>query len=231
MFLRNHLSVAISRVLAPVQRVCESAVLRGTEQAAFRGLPVHVQSDLADVPTLTARMVSALQLLAEYDPRRCARVRCDLRCIYVNIAVGPALWRATRTCVLPAKMVRETSPEWLASIVVHEATHARLGWRRGRRNDTILALETCCVRAQMAFLRRLPVAGCPQRDELLAYLSQATLNPWWKGRGWMLRQREGLAELGAPEWVQYFFTAGYIAKKPPNTPRDAAANGGKSVAG
>ncbi len=207
----------ISRALSPVTRALEGKILQHADQTSVEGLPVFVETALIDGPVLNTKMASALRLLAVFDARRWARVQRDLSKVFVNRAFGPEFWRGTRTCVLPAKFVRENSPEWLAGMVVHEATHARLGWRRGRRSDTTLAVETCCVHAQMAFLRRLPIAEFPRRDELMAYLNQATKNPWWTKPALMLRHRNALAEFGAPEWLQYFLTGGVIVKASPKT--------------
>ena len=211
----NCARIAISRALSPVVRALEGKLLQYANQTVIEGLPVFVQTDLVDGPTLTTKMASAFHLLAVFDAGRWARVRHDLSKIFVNQAVGPVFWRGTRACVLPARLVRISPPEWIAAMVVHEATNARLGWRRGRRSDPILAVQTCCVRAQMAFLRKLPLAEFPRRDEFLDYLSQATSKPWWTKSARMLRHRRVLAESGAPEWFQYLLTGGVGVKEPP----------------
>lgn len=83
--------IAIPRMLSPVTRALESKLLQYANQTLVEGLPVFVQADLIDGPTLTTQLASALHLLAIFDARRWARVQRDLSKVFVDRAVGPIL--------------------------------------------------------------------------------------------------------------------------------------------
>ncbi len=89
----------------------------------------------------------------------------------------------------------------IASVLVHEATHARLdhcgfGYDEAERDR----IEKVCLRREMAFAKRVPGATLDGRvEETLAHerdYSDASLDEMAVADG-----RKQLAELGTPRWI------------------------------
>ena len=103
-----------------------------------------------------AKTTLALQLIAEHDPHRLARLQHDLRSIWLG-DVGPSSY-ASRTCTLSWKTIAYDSPLDLALVIVHEGVHARLH-ASGVTNGTAARMEReerAAVRQQIAFASRFP---------------------------------------------------------------------------
>ncbi|MGH6814259.1 MAG: hypothetical protein ACREC6_00985, partial [Hyphomicrobiaceae bacterium] len=109
------------------------------------------------------RVEEALRLIRRYDPRRFDRLVRDLK---GGVVVLPHLGTdsdasfdsSTLACQIVSKLVlSEVAPEMLATIIVHEATHARLR-RYGIGYDERLRfrVEAACFRREIAFAARLP---------------------------------------------------------------------------
>src|ERR1044071_5568271 len=107
-----------------------------------------------------SKVAAALSLVAIFDPRRFDRIRRDLRGVLVMGASGRGEYHQTsRLCILDSAYVESerADPPLLASTIVHEATHARLG-RAGIGYDPSIRarVEHACIRAELAFASRLP---------------------------------------------------------------------------
>ena len=161
--------------------------------AMARGGTVHgVRVKLApvlheEVGTRALQKVSAaLNLIAEYDPRRMRRIARDMPWIWIqSSAYAPASFRDhARLCTLDREWVaaQENSPALIAAVLVHEATHARLFRRNIPYPEGARArVEALCDAQSAAFARRLPDGeGLARRmldrrpDE--TYLSDETLH-------------------------------------------------------
>jgi hypothetical protein len=115
-----------------------------------------------DQPTpMLHRLREALQLIKTYDPFRYARLTRDLKRVWVCDSPSPIGCFNCRldACQLNGRFVlaSTTTPELLASVLVHEGTHARL-WSYGIGYDEALRprVEAICVRRQLAFAKKLP---------------------------------------------------------------------------
>jgi hypothetical protein len=155
------------------------------------------------------RVEDALNLIKTYDPERYRRLLLDVERIWVAVTVGgiahflPTIW----ACVLDPRLVlSETkTSEDIASVIVHEATHARL-WRRGFRysEDARSRVEAVCFRRERAFATKLP-NGEQIRDgadrSLTAYAGQEH----WTDEARRQRHEEGVIKafdyLGVPKWL------------------------------
>ena len=108
-----------------------------------------------------AKVESALDLIARYDPRRMTRLARDLRWIWIQRSGYAVGWyqHALRMCVLDREYLAapDQSAAVIAAILVHEGTHARLHGRNIRYPEPARArIEAFCDAQSIAFLRRLP---------------------------------------------------------------------------
>ncbi len=107
------------------------------------------------------RVEAALRLIKASDRRRYDRVIRDLDRVWVRLlTTGAAQFDPSlRACLLDERFVlaETTDPVLIATMIVHEATHARL-WRCGIRydEDQRQRVEAICFRRELAFARRLP---------------------------------------------------------------------------
>lgn len=105
-------------------------------------------------------------------------------------------------CELQDEFVRgeNTSAAQIASVIVHEVTHARL-MHLGFQYDEPkrLRIEHICFSAQRAFLRRLPDSEELTREieETEAYYGDAHFSD----AGRREADLEGLRKLGVPKWM------------------------------
>jgi hypothetical protein len=107
------------------------------------------------------RVELALSLIREFDPLRYRRILKDLDRILVTLLPGSVgQFSATDwTCKLDRRFVlrESTTAEMIASVIVHEATHARLH-RRGIEFPEHLrvGIEDACFRQEWLFGNKLP---------------------------------------------------------------------------
>jgi hypothetical protein len=146
------------------------------------------------------KVEAALQLIADHDPNRRARIGRDLRRVVVMSHTGPEYWPELRACILSERVVEKDSELGVATAVVHEATHARL-WRLGIRYSSSIRgrVEALCTRAELAFLRRVP--GTEHFQEKL----QRRRAQWWTDEALTDRYTSRLEEAGAPRWLIWIF--------------------------
>jgi hypothetical protein len=103
--------------------------------------------------------------------------------------------------LLARDLVLQHNTETIASVIVHEATHARID-RRGIRAwpDLIGRIERCCLSEQIAFLEKVPGA-----EDAVRYYRGLEDDQWWTPE----RKRQRLVEyygqlieqLDPPRWI------------------------------
>jgi hypothetical protein len=105
------------------------------------------------------RVAEALGLIKTYDRLHYNRLIRDLKRIWVVPLPGYAgtFSRAIGCCKLDPRIVLAEPPEVIASVIVHEATHARLfqcgiGYEEANR----ARVEAVCTRRELAFAGKLP---------------------------------------------------------------------------
>jgi hypothetical protein len=153
------------------------------------------------------RIEESLQLIKLHDPLRYKRVTSDLARIWVNLIPGYRAWYRNefRMCELDERFVLAdaTTPETIASVIVHEATHARLMQCSIGYDESIRSrVEAICIRRQVAFTTRLP-GGADARDE-----AERSLGPrppeFWTNTAYRDRRNAGAVEalrhLGVPNY-------------------------------
>jgi hypothetical protein len=112
--------------------------------------------------TVLERVEEALRLIKTYDPLRYRRIGSDLERVWVDVLLGSLgnFAPAIKTCKLDTRFILAdtSSPEVIASIIVHEATHARL-WTCGIAYEEGLRarVEAVCLRREIAFSAKLPL--------------------------------------------------------------------------
>lgn len=119
-------------------------------------------------------MEEGLQLIKQYDPIRYRRLVEDLDRVWITLLRGAlgSYQRELKLCELDERYVlaEDTTPDLVASIIVHEATHARLE-RCGIGYDEPLQsrVEAVCFRRALAFANTLP-NGLGVRNRATRYL-------------------------------------------------------------
>jgi hypothetical protein len=158
--------------------------------------------------TILRRVEEALFLIKTYDRRRYDRQRRDLERVWIRVLVGAlgSYNQRLRACELDPRHVlaEDSSPELIASTIVHEATHARLfrcglGYDEGRRSR----IEAVCFRREIAFAAKLP-DGEQVRDRAERQLTRCITNEYWTDAAFDARllddAKEALRHLEAPPW-------------------------------
>jgi hypothetical protein len=107
------------------------------------------------------RVEEALRLIKTHDSLRYDRLLRDVDRIWVNLLFGSnaAYRHPLRLCVLDERFVLgdTTRPEQIASVIVHEAAHARLmRCGIGYQAELRARVEAVCFRRQRAFAAKLP---------------------------------------------------------------------------
>ncbi|WP_143198721.1 hypothetical protein [Bradyrhizobium sp. AS23.2] len=170
-----------------------------------------IGSARSDNPELDLQRVeAALQLIERFAPLHYRRVKNNLSRIWVQLVPHGAgcYLHSLNACLLDERVVASetTTLEWIASAIVHEATHARLE-KRGIRYDEAVRhrIERICARRELDFARHL--SGVDALLEAINWrlvrcnennASYTDQNMWEEidhGNADILRH------LGTPEWV------------------------------
>jgi hypothetical protein len=129
----------------------------------FHGLRVGLAPVLDEQLGLRAfeQVEAALNLVAEYEPRRMRRIASDIHRIWIKRAGYAAAYYLTELslCVLDRNFVtaQDTPADMIAVAIVHEATHARLFKRRIPYAESLRPrIEAICDAQSAVFARRLP---------------------------------------------------------------------------
>jgi hypothetical protein len=159
------------------------------------------------------RIEEALLLIKLYDRIRYDRLLRDLQRVWVLLLPSSiAIFEyGIYTCEIDTRycLAETTTPELLAAVIVHEATHARL-WRRGIRYEEAQRprIEEICIRREMAFAAKLP-NGEAARDKAEQTLALCATGEYWTSAAFRERYIEGGVEIlryvGAPGWLTRIF--------------------------
>lgn len=166
-----------------------------------------------------SRLEQALQLIKTHDPLRYSRVLRDLKRVWVRLLVHGlgSFNHALSACQLDERFVlaETTSPEEIAAVIVHEATHASLmRCGIGYQEELRARVEAACFRRELAFAGKLPNGGLvrEQAERRLAY----TPPDYWTNQSFRNRNDpaavSALKYLGVPNWLIRFmlFTAPFV---------------------
>jgi hypothetical protein len=161
------------------------------------------------------RLREALSLIKTCDSVRYNRILRDLKRVWALAVQGSGGGFDARldACILHPRAVlaESTSTEILASMIVHEATHARL-WRYGIGYPEALRprIEAICVRRELAFSAKLPNGKQVREwaeDKLRSYCVPAALSDAAVARRRKDQEVENLRAIQMPEWAIAAFFA------------------------
>jgi hypothetical protein len=152
------------------------------------------------------KVTKALNLIHDFDPIRHERLLKDLKLVWVRVLSGSngQFSPTNLTCELEERFVLNgtTTPQRLASTIVHEATHARLHqWGIGYQENIRARVEKACIRRELAFSKRLPdgkdiAQRASSKLDHLPDLSDAA-----KAERAVQGRREAMRYLGGPTWL------------------------------
>lgn len=169
-----------------------------------------VGSAQSDPEPALQRVEAALQLIERFAPLHYRRVKNSLTRIWVQLVPHGAgcYLHSLNACVLDERVVASetTTLEWIASAIVHEATHARLE-KRGVRYDEAIRhrIEGICARRELDFARRL--SGVDALLEEINWRLERCHEGNASFTNLNMRKEidqgnmDALRYLGAPEWV------------------------------
>jgi hypothetical protein len=151
---------------------------------------------------------AALLLIKEHGPLFYSRVTRNLERIWVFlIPDGLAHYDdALNACVLDERFVVGSEASIVASVIVHEATHARIEQNGIRYDeDKRTRIEGICARQELAFAARLPNSAKLQ-NELAGDLDWYPSNSDYFANGRVLERHANgivamLRHVGAPGWL------------------------------
>lgn len=167
-------------------------------------------TDVKPEPGL-ARVEEALRLIKDHDPLHYARITGNLERIWVDLLPDARASYAPRlnACKLDERFVllETTTPQQIASCIVHEATHARLErWGISYADEKARSrIEAICLRRELNFVGKLP-QNEPFREEI------ARMIEWYSNdheffsdmnsrQRWQQGMVEALRHLGTPDWI------------------------------
>jgi hypothetical protein len=156
------------------------------------------------------RVEAALRLIERFAPLHYRRVKNSLSRIWVRLVPHGAgcYLHSLNACLLDERVVASetTTLEWIASTIVHEATHARLEKCGIRYDEAVrLRIERICIRRELDFARHLSGIDALQEEitQRLDWCRDGNAhftdhNMWQEiDQG----NVEALRHLGTPEWV------------------------------
>lgn len=168
------------------------------------GLWVGVFADENDTEVLR-KLEKALQLIKAYDMYRYRRILKEIDRIWSHpLPVKTACFvESLRRCLVDNEYVLNTSPEIIASTLVHEATHGRLiRYNIGYSEEIRSRVERVCIRQERAFALKIP-----QNGDLLQKIERklAIAPDYWTDHAALERHREGMIvmaeDVGLPNWL------------------------------
>lgn len=134
---------------------CDKLLMAMSTKAQIDGLWVGASGD--DEPDLLRKTCDALELIKAHDPVRYKRILLDVRRVWTGLL--PGAWgryqSRTGTCQIDSRFAAKAHPTFIASIIVHEACHARMR-RFGYAEPIRYRLERACRRQQYKFAERHP---------------------------------------------------------------------------
>jgi len=208
----NRNSLTVLRSIRQRIRAClepdnvRSYLFRGANKKTICGI---VAGTLSDTGIVFDKVEKALWLIESYDAKRFAQIQRDIKCIFVfRHPTTRGQWhQELQMCELDDNFVlaEDISVAEIASVIVHEATHARLmrlgfGYEEPKR----LRIEHICFDSQRAFVRRLP-----DSDELLEEIGSTKSYygaNYYSDTGRRDEALEGLRKLGVPKWLVWLVT-------------------------
>ena len=178
-------------------------LLRLCPRVRAYGMTIYADADESFQPLYIARVVRALALIHDTDPRWLRHVQRGLRRIVVTEFVGNHYNPPLRMCVLSWRVNHFRRVEETALSLVHEATHGRIHDSGIPYSEDLRErIERACLRREAAFARRLP-----DGEDLIPDIGRRLEMRWWTPEQRRKRDLRVLREMEVPEliirWVDW----------------------------
>lgn len=179
-------------------RTAGAALLRAYGARRIAGLRVAIADPTVSMSEVELAISNAMETLRSLDERRWRRVIRYVR--HVIIWAGDyTAYDSFGGIHLSSSHLREWAWKYLASALVHEATHLRLeALGLGDDPKKRSRIEAICAEEQADFLDRLPGAG----PEVAAAVRKALETPWWTPAERDERVERNLGRAGIPYWIR-----------------------------
>ncbi len=185
-----------SRFRTPFQLLGAFVLFLSPHRRVEEILVVFTDAEI-DRDQTVARLVDILNLLGQVDERSLALVKRYVRHI--------AIWKGHYTAYdslggiqFSSSWLADSSDLYLASVLVHEATHLRIyGFGINYAADKRTRIEHRCVKQQVAFLRRVPLG-----ETYAAELEVAVETPWWTDQAHRHDAERLVSEHNLPRWLR-----------------------------
>jgi len=172
------------------QTALEHRAIRVAKRQRWREFELFDYEVLEEEQRPIAKVVEALLLIEQLDPRRYRRIAHDVPRILVARANGARYWFVTNTCLLDLNELERDSTGMTALAIVHEAIHARLA-RQGIFSWPHLRyrIERRCVAEERTLVDLLRHAGWEGTEKVAAWLDSSLQTPWWAQKKSLGRRR------------------------------------------
>lgn len=190
-------------------RLIDRLSLHWSKGVCIDGLWVGAETVDDKSEPILRRLEEALCLIKTHDPLRYRRITRDLKRVWALWIPHPTTCFDHRlhACMLNTRFVlaEASTPESIAQMIVHEATHARLwGCGIGYQEEHRARVEAVCVRRELAFAAKLP-NGQRAREwaehSLVSHCDPANLTNAALDKQRVDQTIEELRRLGVPNWV------------------------------
>ena len=187
-----------------IGRFLDWIIIRLSRSLNVDGVWIGIFSDKSN-DEIFARVGEALELIKTYDPYRYKRIIKELDRILVGLTSGYAavFVPKSRMCVIDPRHILSSSPESIASSIVHEATHGTLIRRNiGYSGELRYRVEKVCMRQERAFAQKIP-----HGEELRRSIERelAVAPEFWANEAVSERRRAGEIAMaryaGMPNWL------------------------------
>lgn len=189
---------------SPGQRFVDWLIIRLSRSINIDGLWVGVFSEKCG-EIMLVRVGEALRLIKTYDPNRYRMVLKEIdRLLICLLPCYTAVFvTELRRCLIDPRYILTSSPEFVASAIVHEATHGKLIRRKiGYSEEFRYRVEKVCMRQEWAFAQKIP-DGEELRQSIERRLGLAP--EFWADEVASKRHREGEVAMaryaGIPNWL------------------------------
>jgi hypothetical protein len=195
----------ISDHSSTAKRFFDWALIRLSRNTRVDGLWVGVFMEERGEEIL-GRLVEAIRLIKTYDPYRYRRVLREVERVWAHLLPGvSATWLPVlRRCVVDPRFILSASPPFIASAIVHEATHGALMRRHiGYSEHMRERVEKVCMRQELAFASKIPDGG--ELRQHVEYGLSSVTSDWLSDAALTGRRAKGESEMGRyakiPDWV------------------------------
>jgi hypothetical protein len=198
----HSLLMPVRVVLGAIQKLVARFLITASPKVSVHSVTLVNVATQAKSEELFQRLKEALDLLSYYAPVRLWEIQRHLKYIVVAHSPGSAYWSFAKACAVGEATVLGQPSAWLASVILHEAMHARLAAKGIQYSSAQRErIERYCVARQSNFLRKIPGT-----EPLVEHLQSWHALDWYSDPQYYERQAARLSALGAPpsvvSWVR-----------------------------